>query len=1709
MTQDIGIKIRLDGAAQVQQEARGVGASLQGIGAAASTLRGAMTGLAGAFAGAVSVREFFAAADGVTRLQNSLQLATGSARAAAQAYNELYNIAQRSRVSFTELGGTFASISSAAASLGVSQQRLLTVTEAIGNAVTISGASAQASQAALTQLGQGLASGTLRGEELNSILEQTPRLAQALADGLGVARGELRKLGEQGAITADQVVRALESQAGVLAGEIKNSTLTVGQAFTQLQNAAVRTVGDFDKATGASAALASTIGAVAGAVESLGDTIRSNETAFKVLAGGLAGAATVAGLGALASGLAAVKAALAGAGAVLAANPALLALLGIGAAVGAGVAYVSASARSAEGIERAIAALRAENERSEAAMARATAAGRTAGADNIAKTIEARRDQIAKLRAELDQLNAAGRKNDPNGIGGGRGTVNPDTVGAMALKKAADERDLLAIRMRLAGVTQQYFDDQKRLQELLASGAVTQKEYNQLMADLANKTYKGADSAKAAAASVDQQGQNYAQLVERIKERIAAQDLENAQGDKLTESQRLRLQIERDVATGKLRAADASKAQTQALLEELAASEKAGEARKRRAAEAESIAEWMRAQDEASAAAMRSVNERIQALEGEEQAAALATQQNITLAEAIEQVAIARLREKQAGFVEGSEGYEKLQLEIKARERILELVTGKAQREAAADAARDAAAEWKKTSDSINQSLTDALLRGFESGKDFAKNLRDTVVNMFKTLVLRPVISAIVNPVAGALTGALGLAGPAAAASGAVGGLSTVGSVASGIGALAGNFGAGLTTGFSTLFSQGLGSSISLGTGLISSGATAGGIGTLAGALGPIALGIGLLASGLRRTLKDSGVQGTLGGAEGFTGEGFKFYKGGFLRSDKTTTEPLDPAVQRGLATSFKAIQDQVRGFADALKLPTDAIGTFTTQIKVSTMGLSEADVQKKFADALATGSNELAQQVIGTWERTTSEVTQTIQTSIGEASDVVFETITESITKASYTASEYAREGEKAIDTLTRLATSLGAVQTNFDALGIAFQDASLSAAAAASNIVDAFGGLERFTQTLGSYFNNFYSDQEKRAAAARQAAKALSAAGLDVDPLALENATRPAIRAAVDAVIAQFGPGSKQAVAAIEQANLLASVIQQPTVQAATAVTDAASEAQRAAEAARRAWQQITDGLLAEQDTLQVALLRAQGREGEALAREREIATRSMDDYQRALYDSNAALRKQIDGLQRAAEAARELGELLPSVLAGYGDTAGAQRLQYGRIAGDLVRAGLSGAGAGELAAALMGMSKDQIAQAALAVYNLTGVTDEMRVALLRAAGSLATLKDEAQTLAASRTDEAFAALERSVQARRSVLEETIADVRAVFDTVRGAARDLFGEVESAVQANAAAGRAFITQALATARTTGYLPDGDQLSEAIGAARAGLSAQQFASQVDADFARLVLANELRDLQTISGDQLTEAEKQLRALDGILENARAQIDELRGVRGGVLDTNTALAELTAAILAERTARGAAAQRPGAADGGAGAGSGALPKWGNFGVGDWMVSANGANVFDATTGMLYTQGGAVSSTAELQNAAAALLQAGQNQQLYDAVRSAGFTLDQADRILRLPEGTAEDWARSLGLPIFHNGTPYVPRTGFAVLEQGEAVIPRALNPWGAGASNAPQMVDELRALRAELVALRQQVDVTNAQAARTADAVNGRPETPMLVEIAS
>ena len=196
------------------------------------------------------VQEIVQIADAWNMMSARLKLATAGQREYVTAQKELFAIAQRIGVPIQETATLYGKLQQAVRMLGGEQQDALSITESISQALRLSGASATEAQSSLLQFGQALASGVLRGEEFNSVVENSPRLAQALADGLNVPIGRLRKLAEEGRLTADVVVNALMSQKEKLAAEYAQLPQTVSQSFERLRNAFGQWVSKVDESTG-------------------------------------------------------------------------------------------------------------------------------------------------------------------------------------------------------------------------------------------------------------------------------------------------------------------------------------------------------------------------------------------------------------------------------------------------------------------------------------------------------------------------------------------------------------------------------------------------------------------------------------------------------------------------------------------------------------------------------------------------------------------------------------------------------------------------------------------------------------------------------------------------------------------------------------------------------------------------------------------------------------------------------------------------------------------------------------------------------------------------------------------------------------------------------------------------------------------------------------------------------------------------------------------------------------------------------------------------------------------------------------------------------------------------------------------------------------------------------------------------------------------
>lgn len=234
-------------------------AGVQSISAQLSRLKTELLALVGFSALTGMAKQFVETADAVRNLDARLKLSTKTATEFAAAKQGVVDIAKRTGASLESVGQLYTKIADAMRQLGFAQKDTLAFTEATAQAMRLSGASTAAAEAGITQLAQALSSGVLRGDEFNSIMENSPRLAQAMADGLGVPKGALRAMAEEGKLTADVVTKAILQQSAVINKEFAALPVTVGQAMTNLRTAFTLWVGEVDASTGATTKLATAL----------------------------------------------------------------------------------------------------------------------------------------------------------------------------------------------------------------------------------------------------------------------------------------------------------------------------------------------------------------------------------------------------------------------------------------------------------------------------------------------------------------------------------------------------------------------------------------------------------------------------------------------------------------------------------------------------------------------------------------------------------------------------------------------------------------------------------------------------------------------------------------------------------------------------------------------------------------------------------------------------------------------------------------------------------------------------------------------------------------------------------------------------------------------------------------------------------------------------------------------------------------------------------------------------------------------------------------------------------------------------------------------------------------------------------------------------------------------------------------------------------
>lgn len=413
------------------------------------------------------------------------------------------------------------------------------------------------------------------------------------------------------------------------------------------------------------------------------------------------------------------------------------------------------------------------------------------------------------------------------------------------------------------------------------------------------------------------------------------------------------------------------------------------------------------------------------------------------------------------------------QLEEQARllrERAKLLADGTALKEAKA-----VTDEWAKTTESIKNGLTDALMRGFESGKGFAENFADVLKNAFKTLVLKPMVDAMVGQMSGGLQGLMGTIGSWAGSGTASG--STGGSAA------ASGAGASSSLGWLGWILAGVQQSRSdYAKGWNREGLDQGWNQNINWAINPVYATmikplekLGLISSKTADILggdtamarlfgrkpAEATARGVTGafGAGGFVGQAFVDWKadGGTFRSDKSGTNfsAINAGLGALLGDQAQQLLDQATVYGRALGLPVSQLAGITAQARIELGDDAEANL-KAIQKALGLYGDELAKQ---------------FEQQLAAA----------------------ALPGEAAADTLTRLGEAIVGVNTTFEALGLHLVRTSVAGGEAAAELVRLTGGMDQFLAKTQTYLGAYFSQEEQLGLGAKNVLRTLADAGID----------------------------------------------------------------------------------------------------------------------------------------------------------------------------------------------------------------------------------------------------------------------------------------------------------------------------------------------------------------------------------------------------------------------------------------------------------------------------------------------------------------------------------------------------------------------------------------------------------------------------------------
>ena len=885
---------------------------------------------------------------------------------------------------------------------------------------------------------------------------------------------------------------------------------------------------------------------------------------------------------------------------------------------------------------------------------------------NATKSFQSKAEKMAEVREQGDKLRGALRQLEQAGQG--------------ASKEAAQ------LRERLKGVDER----------------------------LASMAKSGGDGAKGIKATDN----SIKSFIKSLEAKTAAQRLEIAQGEKLTESQRARIQLEALLADTKNKASKSQVANAQALLAE----SEANEAWLKNASDVEkALADMQKARDQS----LRSVQDSAKKLVEEAEAAAYAETHNVSLAEAVERLALARAENAYQQAIERQEApatLDYLRQEIEARKELVAATAQKGVKEANKKAAEQAAKDWERTSKTIGDTLADYIMGG---GKNAAQYLK----RLFSTLVLQPVVQTVV----GGAMGSLGLGGPTkGGAGGSLNALSagkglwdawsgsTGGMLASGVSAL------GSLTG--SVFLGELGSAIAAGVELGISGAAAltgsasatTTAGMWLGAAAPWVAGIGALLSIVPSFL--NGGTPHVGAAALYSGGRLSDY-GADYTSHTAVTRSYEEAMQKpvsAIVTSIGGALDAIAktfgkqsgysvsaGFsadnddpAAALLSIIDPAGNSPVYWTAGRFGALDTRRKSKFSSDTKEAFDQYLQSI-------TAEVIPVFKGIVPGWADNLLTQLSDSlgVTQAIESGDPYAWQqmtasGQEAFQALQNTLAQIAMIKQAFAALGDTMTVLADLSDEAQTSLLQKFGGIEALGKSAESFYQNFFTADEQRSKLQAKLSEAFSAVDLTLPDIDASNA-REQYRALAEAqdlatesgraawaVIMQLGeafasitPSIEDAAAAMAAEAERAAQAMQDEAAAMAAEAERAAQAMQDAAAAMAAMRQQANGIVDAQAQSLQSLIDGLNRQ------EQQVSGGYLGDLllSGSEFTQFAGFADQLDGATQALEQLQALG--LGDELKGYADQIGAIVLQTKEaLAGALSAQRLmAGDAAGAIAAAI----------------------------------------------------------------------------------------------------------------------------------------------------------------------------------------------------------------------------------------------------------------------------------------------------------------------------------------------------------------------------------------------------------------------------------------